>query len=189
MSELRGVIVSHAAVAESLVAAVKAITGIADALVPVSNDGCDYDALERKLAAVLDRPAVLFIDLDGFKPFNDKFGHALGDEILKTISQRLNNAIRGMDTAARLGGDEFVVVLTDIGSSENAARVAENIIAEISRPFEIAGETVTISASIGISIYPNDEMIAQELLRTADEAMYKAKRDGKQRVVFYGGIS
>jgi len=163
-----------------------------DALTGLPNRMLLQDRLEQVIALSERHSqhfALLFIDLDGFKPFNDKFGHALGDEILKTISQRLSNAIRGMDTAARLGGDEFVVVLTDIGSSENAARVAENIIAEISRPFEIAGETVTISASIGISIYPNDEMIAQELLRTADEAMYKAKRDGKQRVVFYGGIS
>lgn len=163
-----------------------------DALTGLPNRMLLQDRLEQVIALSerhRQRFALLFIDLDGFKPCNDKFGHALGDEILKTTSQRLSQAIRGMDTAARLGGDEFVVVLTDIGSRENAAHVAENIIAEISRPFEIAGETISISASIGISIYPNDEMIAQELLRTADEAMYIAKREGKQRVVFYGGVS
>jgi len=132
--------------------------------------------------------ALLFIDLDGFKPVNDTFGHAFGDEVLKIVAVRLNAAIRGMDTAARLGGDEFVVVLTDIVSSENAARVADKLLLSLSEPYEIAGETVNISASIGVSIYPNDEMVAQELLRTADEAMYSAKRDGKQRVTFYAGV-
>jgi len=132
--------------------------------------------------------ALLFIDLDGFKPVNDTFGHAFGDEVLKVVAERLNAAIRGVDTAARLGGDEFVVILSDIGGNENAARVADKLLMSISEPYEIAGETVTISASIGVSIYPNDEMIAQELLRTADEAMYSAKRDGKQRVTFYAGI-
>ena len=131
--------------------------------------------------------ALLFIDLDGFKPVNDRFGHAFGDELLKRVSLRLNKAVRGMDTVARLGGDEFVVILTDIGSSENAVHVAENIVADLSEPYEIAGESVAISASIGVSIYPKDEMLAQDLLRVADEAMYQAKREGKRRVVFYGG--
>jgi diguanylate cyclase (GGDEF)-like protein/PAS domain S-box-containing protein len=132
--------------------------------------------------------ALLFIDLDGFKPVNDCFGHAIGDELLKLVSQRLNKAVRGMDTVARLGGDEFVVILTDVGGSENAVQVAENIVANLSEPYEVAGETITVSASIGVSLYPKDEMLAPELLRAADEAMYQAKRDGKQRVVFYGSV-
>ena len=163
-----------------------------DSLTGLPNRMLLQDRLEQAIA-VSERQrqhfALLFIDLDGFKPVNDTFGHAFGDEILKMVSQRLNEAIRGMDTAARMGGDEFVIILTDIRSSANAQRVAEKIIADVSAPYEVAGETVHISASIGVSIYPNDEMVAQELLRTADEAMYKAKREGKQRVIFYSGIA
>lgn len=162
-----------------------------DALTGLPNRMLLQDRMEQAIA-IAERQrqhfALLFIDLDGFKPVNDTFGHAFGDEVLKMVAQRLNMTIRGMDTAARLGGDEFVVVLTDIGGNENAARVAEKLLTSISEPYEIAGETVSLSASIGVSIYPNDEMVAQELLRTADEAMYSAKRDGKQRVTFYAGV-
>jgi diguanylate cyclase (GGDEF)-like protein len=97
--------------------------------------------------------------------------------------------IRGMDTAARFGGDEFVVILTDIRSRENTERVAEKIIDELSKPYPVAGMDLSISASIGASLYPNDRQAAPDLLRTADEAMYQAKRDGKRRVMFYGGIA
>jgi diguanylate cyclase (GGDEF)-like protein len=94
-----------------------------------------------------------------------------------------------MDTVARLGGDEFVVILTDIRTKENAARVAEKIIRELSVPYEVEGRTLSLSASIGASIYPSDEKAAKDLLRTADEAMYQAKRDGKRRLIFYSGFS
>lgn len=132
--------------------------------------------------------ALLFIDLDGFKPVNDTYGHAFGDAVLKLAAQRIAAAIRGMDTAARLGGDEFVVILNDIRHAENAARVAEKILAALAEPYEIAGQAGRISASIGISLYPSDDLIAQELLRSADAAMYQAKREGKQRVSFHGSL-
>ena len=162
-----------------------------DSLTGLPNRMLLQDRLEQTIATAERQRqhfALLFIDLDGFKPINDTFGHAFGDEVLKVVAERLNQAVRGMDTAARLGGDEFVVVLTDIRSAENAGNVAEKIIAAISEPYEIAGESARLSASIGVSIYPNDELVAQELLRTADEAMYKAKREGKQRVIFYAGV-
>ena len=131
--------------------------------------------------------ALLFIDLDRFKQLNDRYGHAFGDEVLKVVGQRLSAAIRSIDTAARLGGDEFIVVLTDIRNNANAAAVAQKIAADLALPVLIAGEEIEISASIGISLYPNDEVAAQDLLRSADEAMYQAKRNSQQRIAFYGG--
>ena len=109
--------------------------------------------------------------------------------MLKIVAQRLLAVIRGMDTAARLGGDEFVIVLTDIVNRENAARVAEKVIESLSVPYCIADLSLQLSASIGVSIYPNDQQDAIELLRTADEAMYQAKRGGKRQVKFYNSVS
>ncbi|OGS91158.1 MAG: hypothetical protein A2Z95_05020 [Gallionellales bacterium GWA2_60_18] len=163
-----------------------------DSLTGLPNRMLLHDRLEQAIATaerLRQHFALLFIDLDGFKPVNDTYGHAFGDEVLKTVGQRLNLVIRGMDTAARLGGDEFVVILTDICNRANAERVAEKILSELSAPYEIAGESLSLSSSIGISIYPSDEMAAQDLLRTADEAMYQAKHDGKRRVIFYGGFT
>ena len=150
------------------------------------------DRLEQAIA-IAERQrqkfALLFIDLDGFKEVNDAVGHPAGDEVLKIVAQRLLALVRGMDSAARLGGDEFVVILTDIGNGENAGRVAQKIIESLEQPCLVAGLSLSVSASIGVSIYPNDEMVANELLRSADEAMYKAKRGGKRQVKFYGNVS
>lgn len=163
-----------------------------DSLTGLPNRMLLHDRLEQAIA-MADRQrqqfALLFIDLDGFKPVNDAHGHGVGDEVLKLVGQRLNMVIRGMDTAARLGGDEFVVILTDIHNRENTERVAEKIIGELSEPYQVAGKTLSISASIGASLYPGDQKAAMDLLRTADEAMYQAKRDGKRRVKFYGGFA
>lgn len=163
-----------------------------DSLTGLPNRMLLHDRLEQTIATAERQRqhfALLFIDLDGFKPVNDRHGHAIGDEVLKQVGQRLNMLIRGMDTAARFGGDEFVVILTDIRSRENTERVAEKIIDELSKPYPVAGMDLSISASIGASLYPNDRQAAPDLLRTADEAMYQAKRDGKRRVMFYGGIA
>lgn len=132
--------------------------------------------------------ALLFIDLDDFKPLNDTYGHAFGDEVLKLIGQRLDAAIRGVDTAARLGGDEFVVILTDVRNRDNAETVAQKILQDLSAPLSIGGQSVEVMASIGISLYPNDETAAPALLRNADEAMYEAKKNERQRIAFYGGL-
>jgi diguanylate cyclase (GGDEF)-like protein/PAS domain S-box-containing protein len=163
-----------------------------DSLTGLPNRMLLHDRLEQAIATAERQRqhfALLFIDLDGFKPVNDAHGHAVGDEVLKVVGQRLSMVIRGMDTAARLGGDEFVVILTDIRNRENAERVAEKIIGELSEPYQVAGKTLSISASIGASLYPSDQKVAMDLLRTADEAMYQAKRDGKRRVKFYGGFA
>ena len=150
------------------------------------------DRLEQAIAMAerqRQKFALLFIDLDGFKRVNDEMGHAVGDEVLRIVGQRLLAVIRGMDTVARLGGDEFVIILTDIRRGENAGLVAEKVIESLSQPYLVADLSLSLSASIGVSIYPNDVLVANELLRTADEAMYKAKRGGKRQVKFYGNVS
>lgn len=163
-----------------------------DSLTNLPNRTLLQDRLEQTIA-ISERKkqkfALLFIDLDGFKRINDEAGHPVGDEVLKIVAQRLLAVIRGMDTAARLGGDEFVIVLTDIMNKENAARVAEKVIESLSVPYCIANLSLQLSASVGVSIYPNDRQDPIELLRTADEAMYEAKRGGKRQVKFYNNIS
>ena len=161
-----------------------------DALTELPNRMLLQDRLEQAILLANRQKqhfALLFIDLDGFKPINDQFGHAIGDEILRQVGRRLVDNIRAMDTAARLGGDEFVVILNDIDNRENAAQVAWKLIAALSAPYEVNEHAPTLTASVGISLYPNDEVAATDLLRQADEAMYAAKRAGKQRVIFYDG--
>jgi diguanylate cyclase (GGDEF)-like protein/PAS domain S-box-containing protein len=161
-----------------------------DELTDLPNRALLQDRLEQAVAAAERRGqrfALLFVDLDGFKPVNDNYGHDVGDEILKLVAQRLRHAVRGMDTAARLGGDEFVIVLNDIRDVSTAGQVAEKIAQGLSAPYKIGDITIGLSASIGISVFPLDEVGAQDLLRAADEAMYIAKRDGKNRVHFYNG--
>lgn len=163
-----------------------------DSLTNLPNRALLQDRLEQAIA-ISERNrqkfALLFIDLDGFKRINDDAGHPVGDAVLKIVAQRLLSVIRGMDTAARLGGDEFVIVLTDIMNKENAARVATKVMESLSAPYSIADLSLQLSASIGVSLYPNDQQDAVELLRTADEAMYEAKRGGKHQVKFYNNIS
>ena len=162
-----------------------------DSLTDLPNRMLLQDRLEQAIASAerqKSKFALLFIDLDGFKLINDEVGHPVGDEVLKIVARRLLAVIRGMDTAARLGGDEFVIILTDIGNSDNAGRVAEKVLTALSQPYLVAGLSLSASASIGISLYPNDEQAANDLLRSADEAMYQAKHAGKRQVRFYGNV-
>jgi diguanylate cyclase (GGDEF)-like protein/PAS domain S-box-containing protein len=129
--------------------------------------------------------ALLFIDLDGFKQINDTLGHEAGDQLLHGVAGRLRLSVRDSDTVARLGGDEFILLLQGIGNAENAARVAAKIIAALSEPFDLGGRTGKIGASIGISLFPDDAQEAKELVRQADEAMYRAKHGGKNVWKFY----
>jgi diguanylate cyclase (GGDEF)-like protein/PAS domain S-box-containing protein len=122
---------------------------------------------------------LLFFDLDGFKSINDTWGHSSGDLLLQTVAARLRESIRSADTAARLGGDEFVVLIEGIASPADARRIARKLIASISRPIELAGEHVSVTASLGISIYPGDGADRQALLHAADAAMYSAKAEGR----------
>ncbi|MEH6576128.1 MAG: diguanylate cyclase [Amphritea sp.] len=128
--------------------------------------------------------AVLFIDLNNFKPVNDQYGHSVGDQVLIEIATRLKNNFRATDTIARIGGDEFVALI-DIEHLETAGVVAEKVIQSLTTPLTLNNNIeVCIGASIGISIFPNDAGSAGELLKKADEAMYEAKRDPKLSFVY-----
>jgi diguanylate cyclase (GGDEF)-like protein len=131
---------------------------------------------------------VMFIDLDNFKPVNDRFGHDIGDALLKEVAVRLQGCLRESDTVARRGGDEFTVVVSDIGDDQAGAKVAQVIVESLREPFVIAGRTLLIGGSIGISIYPDDAQEAGELIARADEAMYRAKAKGRGSFCFYREI-
>ncbi len=123
--------------------------------------------------------ALLFLDLDGFKPVNDKYGHDVGDHMLKILAQRITGSIRSTDLAARIGGDEFVIVLSSIQEVLHAETFAEILKAKLQEPMQIEGRNLSIGASIGISIYPDHAVLSDDLIKLADVAMYHAKRDGK----------
>jgi len=125
--------------------------------------------------------AILFVDLDRFKPINDSLGHEIGDKLLKIVAERMQSTVRETDTVSRVGGDEFVVLLSQIHAVAGAARVAENIIAALSQPYHVEGHELLLTASVGISIYPDSGKDASSLLRSADAAMYSAKGNGRNR--------
>lgn len=130
--------------------------------------------------------AVLFLDLDRFKPINDEYGHAAGDELLIEVAKRMRSRMRDVDTVARLGGDEFVVVIGSIDSSIDALNIAEELIAGIESPVTLAsGIQVSVGASVGVSLFPNHADNAAVLLEKADIALYEAKRAGRARCVIY----
>lgn len=126
--------------------------------------------------------ALIFFDLDKFKPVNDSYGHAVGDVLLQQVATRLRTTLRASDTLARLGGDEFVVLLPRVTGTGDAKKVAEDILRELNRPFMTEGFTLHISASLGVAVYPDDAADADSLLRCADTAMYEAKLHGRGRV-------
>lgn len=129
--------------------------------------------------------AVLFLDLDHFKYINDTLGHEAGDQLLQEVAARLKGSLRESDTAARLGGDEFVVLLPELDQEKYVATVAQKILSAISQPFTLAGQEFSITASIGISIYPHDGLDEQTLTKNADVAMYRAKEEGRNKFQFY----
>jgi diguanylate cyclase (GGDEF)-like protein/PAS domain S-box-containing protein len=129
--------------------------------------------------------AVMFIDLDGFKPINDSMGHQFGDQILIEVANRLGNQVRPGDTVARMGGDEFVVLLPDLAREEDVLQVAERLLVDIARPYRIEGIDQHITASIGITL--SDGLMAQpmQLIQQADLAMYKAKQEGRNNYQWF----
>ncbi len=155
-----------------------------DALTGLPNRALLADRFTRAMASTQRQKcllAVCMLDLDGFKPVNDTFGHEAGDQLLVEVSERLARAIRGEDTVARLGGDEFVLLLgdlKDIGETELMLRRIQDAMAA---PYAIEGEKILISASIGVAVYPLDESDPDTLLRHADLAMYQAKDEGRNR--------
>jgi diguanylate cyclase (GGDEF)-like protein len=131
------------------------------------------------------RLAVLFLDLDRFKHINDTLGHEAGDQLLKEVAVRLRASVRESDTIARLGGDEFVAMLPEIEDARVVPTIARRILAEIARPFLLRGQEFRVTASIGISIYPQDGLDEQTLKKNADIAMYHAKEEGKNNFRFF----
>lgn len=132
------------------------------------------------------RCAVLFIDLDGFKDVNDVIGHARADTLLQSIAHRLSACVRSTDTVCRYGGDEFLVLLTEIPRVNDAARSAEKVLLKLAAPHTIGDNSCRITASIGISIYPDNGENAEALIANADLAMYQAKNDGRNGYRFFG---
>ncbi|MEP1213442.1 MAG: EAL domain-containing protein [Marinobacter sp.] len=129
--------------------------------------------------------AVLFLDLDRFKPINDTHGHDVGDKVLKELSSRLTRSLRAEDLVVRMGGDEFVVLLQDISTSADAGELARHIIRKINEPYQVEELALSVSTSIGISIFPRDGEDIDTLVSHADAAMYQAKQDGRNNFQFY----
>jgi diguanylate cyclase (GGDEF)-like protein/PAS domain S-box-containing protein len=138
------------------------------------------------LARRQSRPiAVIFLDLDRFKYINDSLGHAIGDQLLQSVSKRLLAGVRGSDTVSRLGGDEFVILLSEIAYPEDAATSARKILLSLNAPHSVGGQDLHIDGSIGISVYPEDGEDAETLIKNADTAMYHAKENGRNNFQFF----
>jgi diguanylate cyclase (GGDEF)-like protein len=125
------------------------------------------------------------VDLDRFKLINDSLGHEIGDKLLKAVAQRMQSAVRQADTVSRVGGDEFIVLLSRIETARDAAVTAEKLIAVVSQPYQIEQHELLLTASIGISIYPDSGKDASSLMRNADTSMYSAKGQGRNRYQFH----
>ena len=131
------------------------------------------------------RLAVCMIDLDGFKPVNDQYGHQVGDQLLIEVANRMTKMLRAEDTVARLGGDEFVILLSDLEQTLDLDVVLERLLNAISLPYSVDDHSLTISASIGVALYPDDKVDTDTLLRHADQAMYMAKQDGRNCIRWF----
>ncbi|TVP60311.1 MAG: EAL domain-containing protein [Halomonadaceae bacterium] len=131
------------------------------------------------------RVALLYLDLDLFKDVNDSFGHSTGDLLLQQVAQRLSKCVRRADTVSRLGGDEFAIVLTEFGNLDHLCELCEKIAEQIRAPYTIKSETIEISTSVGISIYPEDGNEPETLIQHADMAMYQAKERGRNHIQFF----
>lgn len=126
--------------------------------------------------------ALMFLDLDKFKPVNDSFGHAVGDLLLKEVAVRMQSCVRASDTVSRIGGDEFVILLQDVADANSAFHVAEKIRLALNQPFELAGYQMNISCCVGIALYPEHATDERTLTKNADMAMYRAKENGRNQV-------
>jgi diguanylate cyclase (GGDEF)-like protein/PAS domain S-box-containing protein len=133
----------------------------------------------------LNKLAVLFLDLDGFKQVNDSLGHPVGDQLLQSVARRLEATVRHSDTVGRLGGDEFVVLLSEVSRAADAAIIAKKILAALTLPHRVGEHDLSITASIGLSTYPASGWDAETLIKTADAAMYRAKQNGRNNFCFF----
>lgn len=164
----------------SLLAKKDALTGLANRLSLREH----FQACMASAMRADSQVAVHFLDLDGFKAINDRYGHPAGDAVLKEVARRLEAMVRGQDVVARLGGDEFVVLQADLLLDTEAELLARRIIREVSRPYLVEDNLLTISVSVGIAVAPRMGVELERLLACADGALYRAKAGGKARAVF-----
>jgi diguanylate cyclase (GGDEF)-like protein len=163
-----------------------------DGLTGLPNRAVAEDRLEQALARAARRQksfAVFCIDLDGFKGVNDELGHDVGDELLRIVAQRFRGRIRHSDTLARMGGDEFIAIIDDCASDAAASAVANSLITSLNDTVLVEARELSLSASIGIAMYPADGQNAAQLRRNADLAMYRAKSAGGGQVCFLSRIA
>jgi diguanylate cyclase (GGDEF)-like protein/PAS domain S-box-containing protein len=158
-----------------------------DALTELPNRVLFHDRLSRALRRVnaTRQAAVLCVDLDRFKTVNDTLGHPIGDGLLVQVAERLQRCVRDGDTVARLGGDEFAVIQLNVETSDAPARLAGRIVEAMAEPFEVEGHQIVLGASVGIALAPGDGLSAEQLLKHADMAMYRAKSEGRAGFRFF----
>lgn len=159
-----------------------------DALTHLPNRALFEDRLHQAIAAAQRNKAhlaLMFIDLDKFKPVNDTYGHGVGDLLLKEVALRIQDCLRDSDTAARIGGDEFVILLPAIETPADAGKVGEKIRLSLNQPFVLAGHTLGVGSSIGVAVYPQHGSNEKLLVKSADTAMYHAKKNGRNNVKIY----
>lgn len=160
-----------------------------DSLTGLPNRALFHDRVENaiRIARRQDDPniGIIFVDLDRFKPINDGHGHAVGDFILKEVASRLRACLRDSDTVARYGGDEFVALLPNLREKEDSSVVADRIVHALNRAIKVGESNLSIGASVGISIWPNDGATSQQLIDAADKAMYRSKAVGRNTVSFF----
>ena len=159
-----------------------------DSLTDLPNRALFTDRLRHALVRARrsdKRLAVCYLDLDGFKPVNDQFGHMVGDELLVLAARRMSLCLRNSDTLARIGGDEFALLLCDLPEGNAHIATLQRVLQALDAPFLVAEQPLRISASIGVTVYPDDQVNADELLKHADAAMYKAKHAGGNGFCIY----
>ncbi len=162
-----------------------------DPLTGLPNRVLLHDRIGRAIASAerhSGKVALLYLDLNGFKAVNDTRGHDVGDQLLKSTTNRLLACVRDCDTVSRLGGDEFVILLTDVRSSEDAANTATRVMRSLAVPHQIDGADLKVTAAIGISLYPDDAQSVAQLLSNGDAAMYDAKTTGPDKYTFYTSV-
>jgi diguanylate cyclase (GGDEF)-like protein/PAS domain S-box-containing protein len=159
-----------------------------DALTGLPNRRLFMDRLEQELRQSVRQDtglALIYIDLDKFKEVNDTLGHAVGDRLLVAAANRIQECIRASDTTARLGGDEFTVILSALASPRHVDAVAQKLVEALRAPFQLDGDTVFVSGSIGITLFPEDGRTVLDLMKHADQAMYRAKAEGRDRFCYF----
>ncbi|ATG90471.1 EAL domain-containing protein [Methylomonas koyamae] len=159
-----------------------------DPLTNLPNRNMFLDRLDREIKKAFRRGqkvALMFLDLDRFKDVNDSLGHFMGDVLLQEAARRLGECVRDSDSIARLGGDEFTIILGELDHTDKVDRIAEGILQRLAQPFLLGSEIAYISASIGIAVYPEDGMDSEALLKNADQAMYAAKNQGRDRYQYF----